>query len=523
MKLFGIDFSGNEKNKSVTKALDIDATERAESQTIITQGDTYGEQFNYLLNGTLIPQEDIDLIEYYRTMATTSLVDRALTEIRSQVFSFNEPGRNAFDVCFKDNNFQPSETIKNKIVEEFNNIYHLMDFRNRGMKYFNDFYVDGRYYWQMVIDSNNPKAGIKEVLPLDPLDIRRVILQEKRDKEGLYDTSKRKEFFVYSKNLRKKFKSLNSLSFFGSVDTEFSTYQQIHEDAMVYVTSGQYDRNNDRVISHLFYAIPEYRRFNMSEDTMLIFRIVRAPMRLAFYIDVGSIAPGKQEEHMKKQIALFKNKLTYNTADGKIDTDKAVRSVLENYWLPRTSTGRTTEIDQIDGQHTQDILEEVEYYKKRLIDSLKVPYARFGDNQPVFNFGGRVAELSQEEYRFNKFLQELRSRFVEGVYKVLKTQLVLKKIITPKDWDESISKSLYLSIEEDNKLVELKEVEAFMAKLNLVEQIKSHIGKGKYYSHQYVIDNILQQTAEEQETIRKQNEEWEKLYGQPPADESNFE
>lgn len=517
------DSASNENQKGFA----IDRQQHADSTVVgvsdIDAAATGGLQISGV-GASLVPQEESEAIIRCRQLANEAEINLALQEIRNEVFIFDEQDGRAFEIAFKDDANSPTDRVQKLIVEEFNKIYDLMDFRNRGLDYFNDFYIDGKYFWHMVVDSNNPKAGLKRVIPLDPLDIRRLTLQEMPDKNGVINLSKSKDVFIHAQNLmsiNNNFKKMNQAYTLGINDPFLTNplVSQINPDAIVYVNSGLYDKTNNRYRSHLEQAIVPFNRLRMAEDSMLIFRVVRAPQRRAIYVDVGGMPPAKQESYLKKLMQNHKNKIVYDNKTGSLVNNSNIQSMLEDYWLPRTSNGRTTEIQTLDGQTTQDMLDEVQYYRTKLYQALKVPLSRFGENQGTFVFG-RDNEISRDEYRFNKFLSQLRSKFIEGVEQVLRTQVILKNIVTKKDW-EQIQKSISWKFNEDNAFIEMKEAQAIKAKIDAISQLEPYIGK--YFSHQYVRDKILHQSKEEQDIIDRQNQEWKEKNPEPenPDDSGN--
>ncbi len=525
MELFGIEFKRASK-KEEQKAIDIDREENADTNIVINGmgGNAVGVDGAGIqtlgIAGSLIPQEELDLLEQYRRMSISAEVDQALQEIRNEVFIFDDPGKRAFDLNFRDCPSAPTESIQKRILEEFSYIYDLMEFDNKGQKYFDDWYVDGRLYAHMIIDSKNPRRGITKVMPLDPMDVRKIRVYPKREKDGSYDLSKIQEFFVFSKNMRNIYKkaSLNNFSGYNDLTAEHNVPgMQIHPDAIAYVPSGLFDRNDDRVLSYLYKAIIPFNRLKMAEDAMLIFRVVRAPQRRAVYVDVGGLPTTKADSYMKQLAAKFKNKMVYDNKTGSLSTTANLQSMLEDYWLPRRDGGRGTEIQTLDGQSSQDMLEEVQYWREKLWDALQVPKSRFSEQGAVFSFG-RDTQINRDEYRFTKFLSTLRRQFLTLVEKVLYTQLVLKKVITPEEW-AGISRSIFWTFTEDNMFVEIKENESVMQKLNILSQIEPYVGK--YYSPQYVKTHVLRQSDEEQKTIDEQNKEWERDHPKPEND--NFE
>lgn len=526
MELFGFEFK-RASQKETQQAFDIDREENADTNVVVArQGvdaslgvEGAGIQFAGI-GDALVPRTEIELIEKYRQMAIESEVDQAIQEIKNEVFVFDEPGKRAFDLNFEDTDKAPSENIQKKILEEFSYLYDLMDFDTRGQKYFEDWYVDGRIYLHKIIDSNNPRAGIKKVMSLDPMDIRKIRIYPKKGRDGTFDITKTQEFYLFAKNMQQVYKkaSLNNFSGYNELQSDLSVQGlRIHPDTITYAPSGLYDKNSDMVISYLYNAIKPFNRLKMAEDAMLIFRVVRAPQRRAIYVDVGGLPTNKADDYMQKLAGKFRNKMVYDNKTGSLNNSTNIQSMLEDYWLPRRDGGRGTEIQTLDGQSTQDMLEEVGYYRDKLWDALRVPKSRFVENGGVFNFG-RDTQVSRDEYRFTKFLSLLRRSFLVVMEDLIKTQIILKKIITEDEW-AAVRRSFFWTFTEDNMFVEIKDNESLQQKLAILGQVEPYIGK--YFSPQQVRTQILRQSDEEQKLIDEQNSEWEKLH--PKTDEDPFQ
>lgn len=472
------------------------------------------------------PAEELELIRSYRELAASAEVDEALQEIRNEIFIFDVPQKKAFELDFYEES-DLSEKIKNIIQEEADYLYNLIDFDTYGIQWFDDWLVDGKLYLHKIIDEKKPKMGIRKVSVIDPLKIRKLRVIPVPDRDGTYDTKKVRDLFIYS-SFDPRAYPINQM-----IQIQYGqqiTGLQISADAITYVNSGLFDRNLGRYVGYLKKAIVPFNNLKMMEDAMVIFRVVRAPSRRAFYVDVSGLQKNKAEAYMKDLMSKFKNKMVYDTKTGTLSDRRAVMTMMEDYWLPRRDGQKGTEISTIEGQVTQDMLDEVEYFRDKLWRALGVPRGRFGsqENQTPFQFGKGI-EIQRDEYRFTKFLATLRSRFIVFFEDLLRTQLLLKKVITPEDWDE-IRKSMLWVYTEDNAFAEYKESEILNNRINILTALEPHIGN--YYSRNWVRKNVLRQTDEDikdmagemeqdrKETLDHKKEEQD-LLGEKPDDNPN--
>lgn len=493
MDLFGYELK-KKKRGNALETFQIDKEDIASDAVIVSDGPVDGSGMSvFSYDATSIPSDEIELISTYRSISLSSEIDEALQEIRNEVFIFDVPGKRAFEIDFKDEPTSPSSSIRKKITEEFRTLYNVVNFDERGLAYFDDWYIDSKLYLHKIIDSKQPKLGIQKVIAIDPLRIRRIKYLPKADANGIYDISKVQEWYIYSNSFAKNIMpgTITPIEF----GSEISGLK-IRPDAICYTDSGIIDRATGKTIGYLRKAIVPYNNLRMMEDAMLIFRVVRAPQRRAIYIDVAGMQKNKAEQYMKDMMSRFKNKMVYDSKTGQLADRRNVMSMLEDYWLPRRDGGKGTEIQTIDGQNAQDIMDEVEYYRDKLWRALNVPRSRFGqDDAPSFPFGKGI-EIQRDEYRFRKFLDKIRARFLMFMKDLLKTQLILKNIITPDDWD-AINKSIVWTFTEDNAFVEYKESEILNNRLVTLNQIQPYIGKGKFYSQEWVKKNVLRQTDQE--------------------------
>jgi hypothetical protein len=292
------------------------------------------------------------------------------------------------------------------------------------------------------------------------------------------------EYFIYSPKLT--YPTGNPSSMGGSQGIKMS------KDSITYCTSGLVDRNKGSTLSYLHKAIKSLNQLRMIEDSLVIYRLSRAPERRIFYIDVGNLPKVKAEQYLRDVMMRYRNKLVYDANTGEIRDDKKFMAMLEDFWLPRREGGRGTEISTLPGGQNLGEITDIEYFKKKLYRSLNVPPSRM-DGEGGFNLG-RSSEILRDEVKFSKFVARLRKRFSYMFHDMLRTQLILKNIITPQDWD-IMEEHIQYDFLYDNHFAELKDAELLNERLNMVQIAEPYVGK--YFSQDYVRRKILRQTDEE--------------------------
>ena len=432
-------------------------------------------------------RSEYELIKRYREMALHPEVDGAIEDVVNEAIVsdlYDSP------VEVELSNLKVGEPIKAKIREEFKYIKEIMDFDRKSHEIFRNWYVDGRLYYLKVIDLKRPQDGIQDLRYIDPLKIK-FIRQEKKKKNsdptimvrGAKEDVPNPEFDEYymytSKPNYPTGMIMNSTK--GSV--------KIAKDSITHCTSGLVDRNKNRVLSYLHKAIKGLNQLRMIEDSLVIYRISRAPERRIFYIDVGNLPKVKAEQYLKEVMSRYRNKLVYDASTGEVRDDRKFMSMMEDFWLPRREGGRGTEITTLPGGQNLGELADIEYFQKKLYRALGVPESRIATDGG-FNLG-RSSEILRDELKFAKFVGRLRKRFAAMFNDMLRTQLILKNIITPEDWD-SMEDHIQYDFIYDNQFAELKESELMEGRLGMLATIEPYIGK--YYSTEYVRKRILRQT-----------------------------
>lgn len=447
--------------------------------------------FSFVADYYSVPKTEIDQLKTCRNLATVSEVERALNEIYNEVLIFDSPDKRAIEIDFyfgsdPQDEKKVSDKLMKKIRKEYHNLYNLLDFQKRGLKLFSQFYVDGKLFLQKIIDKNKPKDGIQKVIRIDPMKIKRVVEYPQPSPEGVYDLAKIKIYFVYS----------DTINVYGEKANKCLI---INNDVIAYTDSGIYDQETGMVLSYLWKTIIPYNNMKLMQDSLIVYRVVRSPERRVFYISVGNLSKPKAEQYIKELMTKFKNKLVYDIKSGSISDRKNVLSMVEDYWLPRRDDGKGTEITTLPGASNIGEITDVELFRKIFLESLNVPVSRFKDDQTsLLSFGRSNTEINQEEYRFKKFLDRLRNNFVVIFEDLLRTQLILKNIITSEDWDD-IKESILWIYAEDNNFVEWKESEILNSKLQTLQQMDSFVGK--YFSKQYILKKIFKMSDDEIEDI----------------------
>ena len=436
---------------------------------------------------------EFDLIKRYREMALHPEVDGAIEDVVNEAIVSDS---NDTPVQIELSNLNASDGIKKKIREEFKYILELLDFDKKAHEIYRNWYIDGRLYYHKVIDLKKPELGIQELRYIDSLKIRYVRQQKKKQEDRYrlanstsdnpmeYEFPEMEEYFVY--NPKMSYPTSNPSSMGGNNGI------RIARDSITYCTSGLVDRNKGSTLSYLHKAIKALNQLRMIEDSLVIYRLSRAPERRIFYIDVGNLPKVKAEQYLRDVMMRYRNKLVYDASTGEIRDDKKFMSMLEDFWLPRREGGRGTEITTLPGGQNLGEITDIKYFQEKLYRSLNVPSSRIG-GEGGFNLG-RSSEILRDEVKFSKFVGRLRKRFSNMFNDMLKTQLILKNIITPEDW-EIMSDHIQYDFLYDNHFAELKETELMTERLNMVATAEPYIGK--YYSQDYVRRKILRQTDQE--------------------------
>jgi len=472
MQLFGFEITRTSaEEKELENLQAIVPQNQEEAVTEIAPGGIYGTYLDLEASA----KTEADLVTRYREMVLQPECDQAVEDIINDAIIMEN---NAYPVEIVLDETNLSSRVKKLIKEEFDNLMQMMDFGNKGYEIFRRWYVDGRIYYQLVIDKSNPREGIKQLRYIDPRKIRKMREQKKktdaRTGNDLYPNVK--EFYVYNPK--------------GSTNNQQGI--KIAPDSICYVPSGLVDSRNKMVLGYLHKAIKPLNQLRMLEDAVVIYRLSRAPERRIFYIDVGNLPKMKAEQYLRDMMVKHKNKLVYDASTGEVRDDRRHMTMLEDFWLPRREGGRGTEITTLPGGQNLGEMEDVLYFQKKLLKSLNVPVSRM-EAEVNFNIG-RSTEISRDEIKFQKFINRIRNKFAVLFDQLLEIHLALKGVMTRAEWKE-IQNSLTYNFANDNHFEELKQAEIMTERLRLLGEIDPLVGK--YFSMSWVRKNVLRMTEDE--------------------------
>ena len=431
-------------------------------------------------------RNEVDLIRRYRDIAQQPECDSAIEDITNEAIVSDERDQS---VSILLDRLDVSPKIKTKIREEFHEILHLLDFNLKGHDIFRRWYVDGRLYYHKIIDPKNPRKGIKEVRYIDPRKIKkaRETQKEVNASTGMEMVKKIDDFYLY-----------NDKGWEQNVGT--SEGVKITSDSITYCPSGLIDMGKGTVLSYLNKAIKPVNQLRMIEDSLVIYRISRAPERRIFYIDVGNLPKMKAESYLKDVMNRYRNKMVYDARTGEIRDDRNHMSMLEDFWLPRREGGRGTEITTLPGGSNLGEIDDITYFQKKLFRSLNVPVSRLAEESGGFQIG-RSDNITRDEPKFTKFVQRLRKKFTALFLDMIRTQLLLKGVIAVEEWDH-FKEHIQFDFLQDGHFTELKNAEILRERLDMLGQVESYVGT--YFSKEYVKKNILRMSDEEIEEIETQ-------------------
>lgn len=505
IKLFGFtignkDIVQNEKPEQASFTLPTAALD--DGAVTITQNAHYGTYVD--LEGSV--RNELELITRYREMANHPECDMAIMEIVDEAITHSKDNK-VVDIVL-DKLKQP-DRIKKLITEEFGNVLRMLNFQNLGGDIFRRWYIDGRMYFQVLVNDKNPKEGIQELRYTDPRKIRKVreIKKGRDPKTGAEIILSIAEYYVFNDR--------------GTVTQTYTagTNQglKIAPDSILNVNSGLMDAKNTFVISYLHKAIKALNQLRMIEDAVVIYRLSRAPERRIFYIDVGNLPKGKAEQYMRDIMIKYRNKMVYDANTGELRDDRKHLSMLEDFWLPRREGGKGTEITTLPAGQNLGQMDDVLYFQKKLLQSMSVPYSRLEPQGGGMVGIGRSTEVTRDELKFNKFIEKLRNKFSQIFDDALKIQLSLKGICTVEEWEE-FKEYITYDFKKDNNFTEMREAELLRERLSTLNMVDPYVGR--YFSAEWVKKNILRLTDEEIEELDKQIEsEPEKIDPNQPQEQ----
>ncbi len=486
--LFGWDIKKKKASDEITGNPSFVEPEH-DGSAVVNAGGLYGTYLD--LEGSV--KSEADLIRRYREISLYPDVDNAIEDIVNEAIVKDQEGT-MVEINLQKLEDDLSDNVRKQIQDEFETVLKLLNFQLKGHDYFRRWYVDGRLYFHKIIDQKKPtENGIAELRLIDPRKIKKVreVKKQKNQATGVDVVVKVEEYYVFNE------KGLVSTQP-GLPSTIGAQGIKIAPEAVTYVPSGYVDYDKNIVLSYLHKAIKPANQLRMVEDSLVIGRLVRAPDRRVFYIDTGSLPKLKAEQYMKDMMNKFRNKIVYDSATGEVRDDKKYMSMIEDFWLPRREGKTGTQIETLQGGDTLSQIDDINYFKQKMYEALNVPLSRMKSDQP-FNYGVG-AEITRDEIKFSKFIERIRNRFSELFMDLLKTQLILKRIINEEDWLEIKSKVKFDYI-QDIYYSEMTDLSVLQNRMSLIQLMQPFVGT--YFSSNYIKEHILRQSEEEQTEMAK--------------------
>lgn len=477
MEIFGINLTKKKANQKAVVASVVPPS-LEDGSALVSAANYYGLSVD--LDGGI--KNENDLIRKYREISQYPDCDSAIEDIVNEAIVTSDTGQTV-DIVLDDT--KVSDGIKKKIRDEFEEVLSLLKFNDRGHDIFRTWYIDGRIYYNIMLDENNKKAGITELRIIEPQKIRRVkVVKSSRSPKGVELSSIQEEYYLYNDK---------------GLTTQTTQGVRMSLDSVAYSHSGIIDGNTNVVMGYLHKAIKPTNQLKMIEDSLVIYRVSRAPERRIFYIDVGNLPKLKAEQYVQDIMNKFRNKLVYDAVTGEVKTDKKNLSMMEDFWMPRREGGKGTEITTLDGAQNLGQIEDINYFQNKLFQALNVPMSRL---KPDTGFSlGRSSEITRDEIKFGKFINRLRNKFSSIFNEILRIQLVAKGIIREDEWDEFAS-SIRYDFNQDNHFQEMKDSEILQNRLQTLQLLDPYVGK--YFSVEWVQKTVLMQSEKDIKEIAAQ-------------------
>lgn len=494
--LFGFSISRQENEAKQETQQSFSPPSNDDGALTITSAAYYGTYVD--LDGTA--KNEVELISRYREMAMQPEIESAIDDIVNEAICQDDDGKN-IQIILDD--LEQPEKIKKAIKDEFGTILRMLNYNKMAQDIFRRYYIDGKLFYHIIVDREEPTKGIRELRYIDPRKMRKIreVKKQKDERTGVDVMNVVNEYYIYNDKV-----TTGSSTNYGPVGTRITT------DSVVSVVSGLMDSRRAVVLSYLHKAIKPLNQLRMIEDATVIYRISRAPERRIFYIDVGNLPKLKAEQYLRDIMVKYKNKLVYDANTGEIRDDRKFLSMMEDFWLPRREGGKGTEITTLPGGQNLGELEDVKYFEKKLYKSLNVPVSRLDPNQSGFSLG-RVGEITRDELKFAKFVGRMRTRFSDLFDQCLRVQCVLKGICTDDEW-KMFREHIHYDFIKDNNFTELKEAELMKERLSLLGEVDPYTGR--YFSQAWIQRNVLRLDDDEIKVMQDEMEEEKKAgFGLP--------
>jgi hypothetical protein len=490
LNLFGLEFTKIDKAENPSAKIGQGLND--DGSTVVSPS-VSGTYYGVFMDTEGAMRNEMQTLQQYRTMALYSDVDLAIQDIINEAIP-HEDDKPQINVVLDELDF--SDSLREKIETEFKVVLSKLKYNSLCSDIFRRWYVDGRLFYQIIVDKDNPKTGIIELCPMEATKIRKIKeIKKERSPSGVDVVTNVEDYYVYSEAGF----AANSPAVASASSTSAIQGIKISPDSIIYAPSGFMDPTGQSVLSYLHKAIRPANQLRMMEDSLVVYRIARAPERRIFYVDVGNLPKGKAEQYLKEIMDKYRNKMVYDATTGSVRDDKKYMSMLEDFWMPRRDNSKGTEIEVLPGASNLNQIDDVTYFQTKLFQSLNVPASRL---QPDSGFSlGNTDDITRDELKFQKFIDKLRRKFSVLFYEALKTQLILKGICNDVEW-EDISDKIHFSFQKDNYFAELKELDVINQRLTALTAANQYVGI--YLSKEWINKNILQLSEADAATMQEQ-------------------
>jgi len=498
MQILGFEIKRSAKAENETKTLERVSQPQPDGSLDIQVLEGISGTNSYYFDFDFNVREDKEQIQLYRQISRLADVDDAIDEVVNECIVV-EDQENIVDIMLDNTKFSPK--IKKKIADEFEYLLGLLNFHDNGDQIFRQWYIDGRHYYHKVVDSANQKEGIKELNWLDPVKTKKVReIEKKKKKVGgktIETVNVKDEYFLYDPAIT-TYGDASQAAF--SVSQEQNVLK-LSLDSVAYTTSGLMDLDKGKVLSYLHKAIKPANQLSLLEDSMVVYRLTRAPERRIFYIDIGNLGSSRAEQYVTNIMQKYKNRLVYDVDTGSVDATKVHMSMMEDIWLPRKEGGRGTEVSTLPAGANLGDIDDVLYFKRRLVKAMKIPVSRMDAEGALFSIGVS-GEVTRDELKFTKYVDKVRRRFNTFFYDLLRTQLLLKKVVTEEEWKENKPKIGFI-YNRDSYIAELQKSEMWRQRFELLQSAVDFTGENNYLSQRWNRDNILRLSEDDVRQIEK--------------------
>lgn len=477
-QLFGYEILKKKPTQALPK---VPVTPLVDGTTLVNSANMSGYYgFSLDIDGSV--RNEVQMINRYREIASYPDCDTAIEQIINEAVIVSESKR-PVDLNLDSLPENYNDEIKDSIREHFDKILSMLKFNENCHDIFKRWYIDGKLYYYVVVDSKRPTKGILDIKYIDPRKIRKIVEYVKELEDGIEVIKDTKEYYVFNDN--------------GLTDA--SQGIRLSTDSVIHVKSGLVDASTGEVISHLHKAIKPVNQLKMMEDALVVYRITRAPERRVFYVDVGNLPAQKAEQYVSNIMSKFRNKVVYDAETGEVKNNRNYMSMCEDFWLPRREGGKATEISTLPAGQNLSEIDDIVFFQNKLYQALNVPKQRLMSDT-LFNLGSS-AEITREEVLFSKFIQRLRNNFNVLFKEALRIELICSRVISAKDWDD-ISHKIFFDYQQDNYFEELKRIEVMNERMTQVQNADAF--RGTYFSREWIVKNILQFGDEEWNDIKEQ-------------------